>query len=109
LIPPPNLTPYFCIALKFGEVFLVQQILQDFPFILSTNFLVIVATPEIKLKKLRATLSLFKIPLALPYTIATTFPLLILLPSFVFVLKLIFLSEFLKVSYTKSNPPTTQF
>jgi len=73
-----------------GIVLRVQQILQDFPFTAVTNLFVIVATPETKLKKLRATLSLFKIPLALPYTIATTFPLLTLLPSFVFVLKLIF-------------------
>ena len=75
---------------------------------LSTNFFVMVATPEIKLKKLRATLSLFKIPLAFPYIIATTFPLLIFLPSFVFALKLTFLSEYLKASFAKLNPPITQ-
>jgi len=65
--------------------------LQDFPFIFSTNCFVVVATPEIRLKKLRATLSLFKISLAFPYTTATTFPLFIFLPSCVFDLKLIFL------------------
>ena len=92
LRPPPNFTPYFCTDLKLGAVFLVQQILQDLPFNLSTNFFVVVETPEIKLKKLRATLSLFKIALLFPYTIATTFPFLIFLPSFVFNLKIVFLS-----------------
>jgi len=109
LSPPPNFTPYFCINLKFGAVFLVQQILQDFPLTLSTNFFVVVATPEIKPKKLRATLSLFKIPLAFPFTIATTLPFFIFLPSFVFDLKTTFLSEYLKASLAKFNPPTAQF
>ena len=68
-----------------------------------------VATPEIRLKKLRATRSLFKIPLALPYTMATTFPLFIFFPSFNFDLKMAFLSEYLKASFAKFNPPTTQF
>ena len=63
--PRKNVDRFFA-NLKFGAVFLVQQILQDFPFTLSTNFFVIVATPETRLKKLRATLSLFKINLALP-------------------------------------------
>ena len=61
------------------------------------------ATPEIRLKKLRATLSLFKIPLAFPYTIATILPFLIFFPSLVFVLKIIFLSEYLKASLAKFN------
>ena len=87
----------------------MQQILQDFPFTLSTNFFVVVATPEIKLKKLRATLSPLKIPLAFPYTVATIFPFFIFLPSFVYDLKTTFLSEYLKVSFVKFNPPTTQF
>jgi len=55
--------------------------LQDLPFTLSTNFFVLVAIPEMKLKKLRATLSLIKIPLAFPCIIATTFPFFIFLPS----------------------------
>ena len=96
-VPPPNLTAYFWITLRFGIVFLVQQILQFFPFILFTNWFVSVATPEIKPKKLRATLSLFKIALAFPFIIATTFPFFTFLPSLVFYLKLIFLSEYLKV------------
>jgi len=61
--------------------------------------------PEIKHKKLRATLSLFKIPLAFPIMIAIIFPLFIFLPSFVFALKLIFLSEYLKASFAKFKPP----
>ena len=48
---------------------------------------VIVATPEIRLKKLRATLSLFKIALGLPYIIATTLPFLIFFPSLAFFFK----------------------
>ena len=68
-----------------------------------------VATPEMRLKKLRATRSLFKISLAFPYTMATTFPLFIFLPSFDFDLKTTFLSEYLKASLTKSNLPITQF
>ena len=38
-----------------------------------TNFLVVVATPEIRLKKFRATLSLFRILLAFPVIMAMTF------------------------------------
>ena len=109
MVPPPNLTPYFCIDLKLGKVFLVQQILHGFPLILSTNFFVVVATPEIKLKKFNATLSLFKIALFFPYIIATTYPFLIIFPSLNFDLKIIFLSENLKASLAKSNPPIIQF
>ena len=83
----------------------MQQILQALPFILFTNLLVIVAVPEIKPKKLRAILSLSRIFLAFPVMVATTLPLFIFLPSFVFALKLIFLSEFLKASFAKFKPP----
>ena len=68
----------------------MQQILQFLPLTLSTNFLVIVATPEIRLKKFRATRSLFKIALGFPYIVA------IVLPLFIF---FEFQIEFLKNDY----------
>ena len=40
---------------------------------------------------------------------AITLPLFIFLPSFVLALKVIFLSEILKASFAKLNPPTIQF
>ena len=39
-VPPPNLTAYFCITLKSGIVFLVQQILVFFPANLTNSFAV---------------------------------------------------------------------
>jgi hypothetical protein len=92
-----------------GKVFRVQQILHDLPLTVLTNLLVIVATPEIKLKKLRATLSLFRISLGFPTIVATTFPLFIFLPSFVLVIKLIFLLKYLKASFAKFKPPIIPF
>ena len=56
----------------------------------------IVATPEINPRKLSATLSLLRIPEALPFNMAITLPLFTFLPSFVLALKMIFLSEILK-------------
>ena len=54
-----------------------------------------------KLKKLRATRSLFKIALGFPYIVATTLPFLTFFPSLVFALKKLFLSEYLKASFAK--------
>ena len=83
--------------------------MQLLPFTLLTNLFVIVAVLEIKLKKLRATLSLFKIDLAFPYTVATVFPLFIFFPSLIVDLNIIFLSEYLKDSFAIFKPPITQF
>ena len=46
LVPPPNFTAYFCITLKLGMVFLVQQILLFFPAFF-TKLLVTVDIPDI--------------------------------------------------------------
>ena len=46
LVPPPNFTAYFCITLRLGTVFLVQQILHLLPAFF-TNLLVVVAIPDI--------------------------------------------------------------
>ena len=54
-MPPPNLTAYFWTTLKFGIVFLVQQILVFFPANFTNSF-VFVAMPEICDKKFKATL-----------------------------------------------------
>ena len=78
-------------------------------FIFYTNLFVVVATPEINPRKLRATLSLLRIPEALPFNKAITFPLFTFFPSFVLATKVIFLSEILKAIFAKFNPPTTQF
>ena len=64
---------------------------------------------EVKLKKLSATLSLFKIALAFPNIIAITLPLDIFFPSLVFKVKIIFLSEYLNAFFAKPNPAIIQF
>ena len=69
----------------------------------------IVATPEISPKKFSATLSLLSMLEAFPFIIATTFPLFIFFPSLVLVLKEIFLSKILKVSFAKLKPPTKHY
>ena len=105
-MPPPNLTAYFCITLKVGIVFLVQQILQ-FLFTSLTNWLVLVAIPEIWLIKFNATLSAIKIFSALPSIVTITAFLLTIEPSFFFIINLILLSINLNVCFAKSNPAST--
>ena len=75
LVPPPNLTAYFCITLKFGIVLRVQQILHFLPANF-TNWFVLVAIPEIWDKKFKATLSAINIFLALPSMVAINEPFL---------------------------------
>ena len=104
LVPPPNLTAYFWITLRFGIVFLVQQILQFFPANL-TNALVLVAIPEIWLIKFKATLSPIKMFWAFPSIVATKSFFLTEDPSFFFRLNFIFLSINLNVCFANSNPP----
>ena len=103
LVPPPIFTPYFCINLKFGKVFLVQHILHDLPFTFFTNLFVVVATPETNPKKLSATLSLLRIPEALPFNIAITLPLFTFLPSFVLALKKITLKKIFDCLKNETN------
>ena len=70
-VPPPSVTPYFWITLKFGMVLRVQQILHFFPTNF-TNWFVWVAIPEIWDKKFSATLSAISIFFASPSTVAIT-------------------------------------
>ena len=72
-VPPPNLTAYFCITLKLGIVFLVQQILLFFPTNFTNSF-VLVAIPEIWDKKFKATLSAIRIFFSFPLIKATKEP-----------------------------------
>ena len=60
-------------TLKFGIVFLVQQILLFFPTSLTNSF-VLVAIPEMWDKKFKATLSAIKIFFAFPLIKATKEP-----------------------------------
>ena len=73
LIPPPNFTAYFCITLRFGIVFLVQQTLHFFPTFF-TNWFVFVAIPEIWDKKFSATLSPINIFFIFPSIVAIKSP-----------------------------------
>ena len=107
-VPPPNFTAYFCIILRFGIVFLVQQILHFLPTFF-TNWFVFVAIPEIWDRKFNATLSPINIFFILPSMIAIKSPFLIVAPSFFFNLNLIFLSINLNVSFANSKPHTIPF
>ena len=83
--------------------------MQDLPFTFLTNLFVIVATPEINPIKFKATLSALRILFALPFKIARTLPFLTFFPSIVFVIKMVFLSKVLNVSFAKLRPPIIQF
>ncbi len=89
-VPPPNFTAYFWITLKFGIVFLVQQILVFFPTFF-TNWFVLVDIPEICEIKFKATLSAVNIFLIFPSIIAITSLFFIKEPSFFLTLNLILL------------------
>ena len=103
-VPPPIFTAYFCITLRLGIVFLVQQILLFFPTFF-TNWFVFVAIPDIWDKKFRATLSPVNIFLIFPSIVAITLPFLIADPSFFLISNFIFLSINLNVCLANSNPP----
>ena len=107
-VPPPILTAYFWITLKFGIVFRVQQILVFFPANL-INWFVLVAIPEMWDKKFKATLSAIKIFFALPLIEATIEPFFIFEPSFFLIINLILLSIWEKECFANSNPAITAF
>ena len=94
--------------LNVGIVFLVQQILVFFPTFF-TKRLVLVAIPEIWLKKLSATLSPIRIFCTLPSIVAMTSFFLTTDPSFFLALNLICLSIKIKVYFAKSNPAIIPF
>ena len=72
--PPPHLTAYFDTFLKPGRVFLVSNIPALDPFIILTNWFVVVAIPESFCIKFKAVLSPASNGAAGPLTVNITSP-----------------------------------
>ena len=102
------MTAYFSNNLKFGVVFLVQQILVFLPTLL-TKLLVVVAIPEAWFKKFKAVLSAVSIVFVFAKISAITLFFLINLPSFILDLKIDSFPINLNACLQNSIPAITPF